>query len=73
MAVSARLYRTRPLAKPPGGGGSVQLSRLRVDKPGHALKPGDILTLGKGAGAGRARLALAERRDPAGRRGSFMK
>jgi len=38
---------------------------MRVDKPGHVLKPGDILTLGKGAQTMAIRvLALAERRGP---------
>jgi ribosome-associated heat shock protein Hsp15 len=39
---------------------------VKVDKPGHALKPGDVLTLGKGGQVIAVRvLALAERRGPA--------
>jgi ribosome-associated heat shock protein Hsp15 len=44
----------------------VRLNGARVDKPGHVLKPGDILTLGKGSEIVAVRvLALAERRGPA--------
>ncbi len=39
---------------------------VRQDKPGHAVKPGDVVTLGKGADILAVRvLALAERRGPA--------
>lgn len=62
----ARFYRTRPLAQAAAAAGRVRLNGVRVDKPGHALKPGDILTLGKGAEIRAVRvLALAERRGPA--------
>ena len=62
----ARFYRTRPLAQAAAAAGRVRLNGVRVDKPGHALKPGDILTLGKGTEMMAIRvLALAERRGPA--------
>ena len=43
----ARFYRTRALAQAATAAGRVRLNGVRVDKPGHALKPGDVLTLGK--------------------------
>jgi ribosome-associated heat shock protein Hsp15 len=62
----ARFYRTRPLAQAATMAGRVRLNGVRVEKPGHALKPGDILTLGKGGQVVAVRvLALAERRGPA--------
>jgi ribosome-associated heat shock protein Hsp15 len=62
----ARFYRTRPLAQAATAAGRVRLNGMRVEKPGHALKPGDVLTLGKGAQVIAVRvLALAERRGPA--------
>lgn len=39
---------------------------MRQDKPGHTVKPGDVVTLGKGADILAVRVvALAERRGPA--------
>ena len=62
----ARFYRTRSLAQAAAGGGRVRLNGVRVEKPGHAVKPGDVVTLGRGAGIMAVRiLALAERRGPA--------
>jgi ribosome-associated heat shock protein Hsp15 len=44
----------------------VRLNGVRQDKPGHVVKPGDVLTLGKGADVLAVRIvALAERRGPA--------
>ncbi|HEX4636077.1 MAG TPA: RNA-binding S4 domain-containing protein [Rhizomicrobium sp.] len=64
----ARFYRTRPMAQAATVGGRIRLNGMKVEKPGHALKPGDILTLGRG-GDGQVVavrvLALAERRGPA--------
>ena len=63
----ARFYRTRLLAQAAASAGKVRLNGNRVDKPGHAVKPGDVLTLGRGAQVMAVRvLALAERRGPAG-------
>ena len=62
----ARFYRTRPLAQAAASAGKVRLNGARVDKPGHGVKPGDVLTLGRGAGIMAVRvLALAARRGPA--------
>ena len=62
----ARFYRTRTIAQEAAARGKVRLNGARVDKPGHALKPGDVLTLGRGADVLAVRvLALAERRGPA--------
>ena len=62
----ARFYRTRLLAQAAASAGKVRLNGVRVDKPGHAVKPGDVLTLGRGAEIMAVRvLALAERRGPA--------
>jgi ribosome-associated heat shock protein Hsp15 len=66
----ARFYRTRPLAQAAATAGRVRLNGVKIDKPGHALKPGDILTLGIRGGKGGQViavrvLALAEKRGPA--------
>jgi ribosome-associated heat shock protein Hsp15 len=62
----ARFYRTRLLAQAAASAGKVRLNGVKVDKPGHAIKPGDVLTLGRGAQIMAVRvLALAERRGPA--------
>ena len=61
----ARFYRTRPLAQAATAAGRVRLNGIRVEKPGHALKPGDVLTLGKGGQVIAVKvLALSERRGP---------
>jgi ribosome-associated heat shock protein Hsp15 len=63
----ARFYRTRLLAHAAVSAGKVRLNGVRVDKPAHAIKPGDILTLGRGVQIMAVRvLALAERRGSAG-------
>ena len=66
----ARFYRTRPLAQAATAAGRVRLNGIKIDKPGHALKPGDVLTLGIGGGKGGQViavrvLALTQRRGPA--------
>ena len=67
----ARFYRTRLLAQAAASAGKVRLNGARVDKPGHAIRPGDVLTLscrleGHGPEITAVRvLALAERRGPA--------
>ena len=61
----ARFYRTRPLAQAATVAGRVRLNGIKVEKPGHILKPGDVLTLGKGGQVLAVRvLALAQRRGP---------
>jgi len=62
----ARLYRTRALAQAATAAGRVRLNGTKVDKPGHVLKAGDVLTLGKGPHVIAVRvLALAQKRGPA--------
>ena len=62
----ARFFRTRALAQQSVAAGRVRLNGIRIEKPGHAVKPGDILTLGKGTGIMAVQLlALAERRGSA--------
>ena len=62
----ARFYRTRPLAQAAATAGRVRLNGAKIDKPGHAIKPGDILTLGKGGRVTAVKvLAMAERRGSA--------
>lgn len=62
----ARFYRTRALAQQAASAGKVRLNGMRVEKPGHTLKPGDILTLGRGSEVLALRvLAVADRRGPA--------
>ena len=62
----ARFYRTRSLAQAAAAAGKVRRNGVRLDKPGHAVKPGDVLTLGKGADVLAVRvLALATRRGSA--------
>jgi ribosome-associated heat shock protein Hsp15 len=68
----ARFYRTRLLARAAVSAGKVRLNGNRVEKPGHVIKPGDVLALavpfgGRGTEVMAVRvLALAERRGPAG-------
>ena len=62
----APFHRTRTLAQDAVTAGRVRLNGQRMAKPGHIVRPGDILTMGKGADVLVVRiLALAERRGPA--------
>jgi ribosome-associated heat shock protein Hsp15 len=62
----ARFYRTRALAQAAACAGKVRLNGMRVEKPAQTLRPGDILTLGRGGDILALRvLALAERRGSA--------
>jgi len=62
----ARLCRTRQLAQTATAAGHVRLNGARIDKPGHAVKPGDVLTLRMGAKIVAVRvLSSAERRGSA--------
>ena len=62
----ARFYRTRALAQAAASAGKVRLNGTRVEKPAQTLKPGDILTLGRGSESVVLRVvAWAERRGPA--------
>lgn len=65
----ARLHRSRTIAQAAVAAGRVRLNGRRMDKPGQTVKPGDILTLGRGADVMAVRvLALAERRGSANAR-----
>ncbi len=62
----ARFYRSRALAQEAATAGKVRLNGLKIEKPGRTVKPGDILTLGRGAEVVAVRvLAVAERRGSA--------
>ena len=62
----ARFYKTRALAQQAASSGRLRLNGTRVEKPAHPLRPGDILTLGRGGQILALRvLALGERRGPA--------
>jgi ribosome-associated heat shock protein Hsp15 len=59
----ARFYRTRSSAQAAAAAGRVRLNGIRIEKPAHTVKSGDVLTLGKGAEILTIRvLALVERR-----------
>jgi ribosome-associated heat shock protein Hsp15 len=63
----ARLCRTRETAQDAIEAGKVRLNGTRVEKPGHAVRPGDVLTLALGGKVRAVKVqALAERRGPAG-------
>jgi ribosome-associated heat shock protein Hsp15 len=61
----ARVVKSRTLAAQLVGGGRVRVNRMRVLKPSHSLRPGDVLTV---ALRGEVRvlevLAVGERRGP---------
>lgn len=62
----ARFCRTRALAQAATAAGRVRLNGRRIDRPAQTIKPGDILTLGRGAQIMAVRIvALAERRGTA--------
>jgi ribosome-associated heat shock protein Hsp15 len=62
----ARFYKTRALAQAAAEGGRVRRNGVRVEKPAQTVRPGDILTLGKGKELLTVRiLALAARRGSA--------
>ena len=62
----ARFCRTRSLAQAAAAAGRVRLNGRRIDKPAQTIKPGDILTLGRGAQVMAVRImALADRRGTA--------
>jgi ribosome-associated heat shock protein Hsp15 len=62
----ARFYRTRPAAQAAVAAGRIRLNGRKIEKPGHVLKPGDVIALGKGAEVMAVRvLTLAPRRGSA--------
>ena len=44
----ARFFKTRALAQTAAASGRIRLNGLPVEKPHHAIKPGDVLTLTRG-------------------------
>ena len=61
----ARLVKTRAQAAKLVEKGGVRINRVRVVKPGHDVKPGDVLTLTLYSGVRILKvIGLAERRGP---------
>ncbi len=62
----ARFFKTRTLAAKVVDGGHCRVNRERVRKPGHGIKPGDVLTFAQGRLIRVIEISgLAERRGPA--------
>jgi ribosome-associated heat shock protein Hsp15 len=60
----ARVAKSRTLAAALVAGGKVRVNRVRVDKPAHNLKPGDVVTISVGP-----RVRVLEVLQPGVRRG----
>ena len=62
----ARFFKTRALAAALIEGGHLRLNGAKMHKPGHGLRPGDVLTFPQGGQIRVIRLcALGQRRGPA--------
>lgn len=62
----ARFFKTRTLAAKVVEGGHCRVNRERVRKPGHGVKPGDVLTFAQGRDIRVIEVAgIGERRGPA--------
>jgi ribosome-associated heat shock protein Hsp15 len=62
----ARFYKTRPLAQAAATSGRLRLNGNRVEKSSATVKPGDVLTLGRGREVLAVKIcAIGERRGPA--------
>lgn len=62
----ARFFKTRTLAAKVVEGGHCRINRERVRKPGHTVKPGDVLTFAQGRDIRVIEVsAIGERRGPA--------
>ena len=62
----ARFFRSRALAQEAAASGLIRLNGTRIEKAGHGVKPGDVVTVPQGRDVLAVRvLALAERRGPA--------
>ena len=60
----ARLCRTRETAQDVIAAGKIRLNGARVAKPGHAVRPGDVLTVALGGRVAVVKvLSLAGRRE----------
>jgi ribosome-associated heat shock protein Hsp15 len=62
----ARVVRSRTLAAQLVGAGRIRINRMRVLKPSHVLRPGDVLTIALRGGEVQILkvLAVGERRGP---------
>jgi ribosome-associated heat shock protein Hsp15 len=62
----ARFFRSRTLAQEAAASGLIRLNGARVEKAGHGVRPGDVVTVPHGRDVLAVRvLAIAERRGPA--------
>ena len=62
----ARFYKSRSLAQQAATSGLVRLNGARIEKAGHGIKPGDLVTVPRGREVVAVRvLAIAVRRGPA--------
>jgi ribosome-associated heat shock protein Hsp15 len=62
----ARFYKTRPLAQAAATSGRLCLNGNRVEKSSLSVKPGDVLTMGRGAEVLAVKIcAIGVRRGPA--------
>lgn len=62
----ARFYKTRPLAQAAATSGKLRLNGNRVEKSSAGVKPGDVLTIGRGSDVLAVRIcAIGVRRGPA--------
>lgn len=62
----ARFYRSRAMAQAAAASGLIRLNGTRIEKAGHGVKPGDVVTVPQGREVLAVRvIAIAERRGPA--------
>jgi ribosome-associated heat shock protein Hsp15 len=62
----ARFFRSRALAQEAAASGLIRLNGARIEKAGHGVKLGDVVTVPQGREVLAVRvLAIAERRGPA--------
>ena len=62
----ARFFRSRAMAQEAAMSGLIRLNGTRIEKAGHGVKPGDVVTVPHGREVLAVRiLAIADRRGPA--------
>jgi ribosome-associated heat shock protein Hsp15 len=62
----ARFFRSRALAQEAANSGLIRLNGARIEKAGHGIKPGDVVTVPHGRDVLAVRvLAIGMRRGPA--------
>jgi ribosome-associated heat shock protein Hsp15 len=62
----ARFFRSRASAQAAAASGLIRLNGERIEKGGHGVKPGDLVTVPQGRDVLAVRvLAIAQRRGPA--------